>query len=66
MASKEFEEKFAAFLDGQRYKTAQDALYFAARAAFIAGWAAAGGPPTGEYEFKPVDPSVYILKLREP
>lgn len=65
MRSKEFEEKFDAFLEGRRYDIAQEALFQVVRSAFIAGWEAAGGAPP-EYRFKEVDPSLYICKLREP
>lgn len=43
MMNNEFEKSFADFLDGAEYDKAADALFMVARAAFLAGWLAAGG-----------------------
>ena len=51
MYSNDFEEKFDAFLENKKYDMAQEALFQVVRSAFIAGWEAAGGPPTGQYHF---------------
>ena len=39
----EFEEVFDNFLESQKYDDAEDAIFSLVRAAFIAGWKAAGG-----------------------
>ena len=44
MMSNEFEEAFSEFLDRQAYDEAESALFDVVRAAFLAGWKAAGGP----------------------
>lgn len=41
----EFEQAFADFLDDEHYDQGEQALFDFARAAFIAGWKAAGGHP---------------------
>lgn len=46
-----FETEFERFLESEDYDSAEDALFTLARASFIAGWLAAGGP-----EPKPLDP----------
>ena len=43
MMSNEFEAAFSAFLDQQAYDDAESALFALVRAAFLAGWSAAGG-----------------------
>ena len=43
MMSNEFEEAFSEFLDRQTYDEAESALFDVVRAAFLAGWKAAGG-----------------------
>ena len=45
MYTNEFEEAFAAFLEQREYDRAEDFLFSLARAAFAAGWMAAGGTP---------------------
>lgn len=47
MLSNEFEQAFDDFLGGEDYDRAEDALFAVIRAAFLAGWNAAGGQPTG-------------------
>ena len=42
MMSNEFEEAFSEFLDRQAYDEAESALFDVVRAAFLAGWKAAG------------------------
>lgn len=64
MGSSHFEEKFDAFLENQKYDMAQEALFQVVRAAFIAGWEAAGGPSTGVYQHE--KSSARIIRLREP
>ena len=49
MYSNDFEEKFDAFLENRAYDTAEEAVFHLVRAAFIAGWEAAGGEPSGQY-----------------
>ena len=44
MMSNEFEKAFSEFLDRQAYDEAEAALFDVVRAAFLAGWKAAGGP----------------------
>ncbi|MBR5110469.1 MAG: hypothetical protein IK099_09755 [Clostridia bacterium] len=41
-----FEKTFEAFLDRDTYDQAEEALFSLLRAAFIAGWKAAGGKET--------------------
>ena len=43
MHSNEYEEAFGRFLEQAEYDEAEDALFSLARAAFQAGWLAAGG-----------------------
>ena len=43
MMSNEFEAAFDAFLEHQTYDSAETALFSVVRAAFTAGWLAAGG-----------------------
>ena len=43
MFNNEFEGAFSAFLDRQEYDEAEAALFAIVRAAFQAGWCAAGG-----------------------
>ena len=45
MYSKDFEHAFSEFIDQQEYDEAENALFSIVRAAFIAGWKAAGGTP---------------------
>ena len=45
MMSNEFEEAFSEFLDRQAYDEAESALFDVVRAAFLAGWKAAGPTP---------------------
>lgn len=40
-----FEQAFETFLESEQYDQAEDALFSLARAAFLAGWVAAGGKP---------------------
>ena len=67
MHSNDFEEKFDAFLENKKYDMAQEALFQVVRSAFIAGWEAAGGPPTGQYHFSPEESASrrHIVRLRE-
>lgn len=50
MYSDLFEKRFDDFIAGTDYDDAEDALFTIVRAAFIAGWKAAGGemPPPGK------------------
>lgn len=49
MSSDNFEQAFSNFLDRQEYDEAEGALFAIVRAAFLAGWNAAGGtPPTAQ------------------
>ena len=43
MHSNEYEAAFGRFLEQEEYDEAEDALFSLARAAFQAGWLAAGG-----------------------
>ena len=43
MPSDRFEQAFGSFLDRQEYDQAEQALFDIVRAAFLAGWQAAGG-----------------------
>ena len=45
MHSDEFESAFSNFLDRREYDDAESALFSIVRAAFLAGWNAAGGNP---------------------
>lgn len=45
MHNNEFEQAFGDFLDRRAYDEAENALFAIARAAFEAGWLAAGGMP---------------------
>ena len=45
MYSNDFEHAFSEFLDRREYDEAENALFSIVRAAFIAGWKAAGGTP---------------------
>lgn len=45
MHTNEFEAAFSAFLDRHEYDDAENALFTIVRAAFAAGWQAAGGDP---------------------
>lgn len=68
MHSNEFEEKFDAFLENKSYDLASEALFHVVRAAFTAGWKAAGGPPTEQYHFSDEHASrrSHIVHLKEP
>lgn len=44
----EFEARFSEFLDSKPYDEAEGALFSMLRAAFAAGWRAAGGPARDE------------------
>ena len=48
MYTDQFEIEFSNFLDSKEYDHAQDYIFSVARAAFAAGWKAAGGevPPS--------------------
>ena len=57
MQTNEFESAFGAFLDRHEYDDAENALFSIVRAAFAAGWLAAGGePPQPERIFQLLDP----------
>ncbi len=43
--SDRFEEAFSHFLEDQSYEDVEDAVFTVVRAAYIAGWVAAGGEP---------------------
>lgn len=45
MYSNKFEDAFSDFLEQREYDRAEDFLFSLARAAFVAGWLAAGGEP---------------------
>lgn len=46
----QFENAFDAFLERWTYDAAEDALFAAIRAAFMAGWIAAGGPESQNFK----------------
>ena len=53
MMDNEFEAAFSAFLDRHEYDDAESALFEIVRAAFLAGWRAAGGEgPQAERVFQ--------------
>ena len=54
MMSNDFEEAFGNFLDRTEYDQAANALFEITRAAFQAGWLAAGGQP-------PVPQKLFLL-----
>lgn len=57
MMGNEFEAAFDAFLDRHEYDDAENALFAIVRAAFTAGWLAAGGDaPQPERIFQLLDP----------
>ena len=57
MMGNEFEAAFDAFLDRHEYDDAESALFAIVRAAFTAGWLAAGGDaPQPERIFQLLDP----------
>lgn len=52
MMSNDFEAAFSNFLERREYDEAESALFSIIRAAFLAGWRAAGGePPTPQKLF---------------
>ena len=51
MQGNEFEEAFGQFLEQEEYDNASSALFSLARAAFQAGWLAAGGTPHESVRF---------------
>ena len=56
MMDNEFEAAFSAFLDRHEYDDAENALFEIVRAAFLAGWCAAGGEgPQAERVFQVLD-----------
>lgn len=56
MMDNEFEAAFSAFLDRHEYDDAESALFEIVRAAFLAGWRAAGGEgPQAERVFRILD-----------
>lgn len=57
MQTNDFEAAFDAFLDRHEYDDAESALFAIVRAAFTAGWLAAGGDaPQPERIFQLLDP----------
>lgn len=50
MYSDQFEIAFSHFLDCREYDDAQDYIFSVARAAFAAGWKAAGGEVSSQSE----------------
>ena len=53
MMSNKFEAAFSSFLDRHEYDDAESALFDIVRAAFLAGWRAAGGEcPSAERIFQ--------------
>ena len=57
MMGNDFEAAFDAFLDRHEYDDAENALFAIVRAAFTAGWLAAGGDtPRAERIFQLLDP----------
>lgn len=57
MYSNDFEEAFGNFLDRTEYDKAANALFAITRAAFQAGWLAAGGqPPVPQKLFELIRP----------
>jgi len=58
MYSNDFEEAFGNFLERTEYDKASNALFSLARAAFQAGWLAAGGqPPVPQKIFELIRPN---------
>ena len=56
MMSNKFEAAFSSFLDRHEYDDAESALFEIVRAAFLAGWRAAGGEePQSERVFQVLD-----------
>ena len=56
MMDNEFEAAFSEFLDRSEYDDAESALFAIVRAAFLAGWRAAGGEgPQAERVFQILD-----------
>ena len=56
MMSNKFEAAFSSFLDRHEYDDAESALFDIVRAAFLAGWRAAGGEgPQAERVFQVLD-----------
>ena len=56
MMDNKFEAAFSAFLDRHEYDDADSALFEIVRAAFLAGWrAAGGGEPQAERVFQLLD-----------
>lgn len=52
----DFEKAFGNFIDRREYDEAESALFDVVRAAFLAGWNAAGGsPPKPQPVFKLLD-----------
>ena len=51
-----FEEAFGAYLDSDAYDRAEDILFSAVRAAYLAGWKAAGGDMCPALELRPQPP----------
>lgn len=59
MYTVEFEEAFSSFLERREYDEAESALFSMVRAAFCAGWQAAGGaPPKVQRIFELLRPSL--------
>lgn len=57
MQTNDFEAAFGAFLDRHEYDDAESTLFAIVRAAFAAGWLAAGGDaPQPERIFQLLDP----------
>lgn len=48
MHSNQFEAAFSDFIDGRVYDKTEQQIFSLTRAAFAAGWQAAGGPPPTE------------------
>jgi len=65
MHSNDFEEKFDAFLEDKSYDLASEALFHVVRAAFTAGWEAAGGDPHEPYRLTGASPRKTTLSLRK-
>lgn len=56
MESDDFELAFSNFLERREYDEAENSLFCVVRAAFLAGWKAAGG------EYPEIQPIIQIIK----
>ena len=67
MMNNDFEEAFSSFLERREYDEAEGALFAIVRAAFLAGWNAAGGePPTPQKLFELIRCEAAAPPVRKP